>query len=249
MSQKHACTPCPLAIGLLLVLGLAAFARAEDGARYFCRWEPTGLYYEVAVEKTEDGKCFVRYTMDGTTEWAPQCRVGKVKIAVGDPVEVKWWKDKLYYRATITEVSGDNISVRWHEGGSVEETPISQIRVKLLHSDGRQVGEAVLGRWEANGYWYPGKIEEIRDGKYRVVYDAGDESWLSAEHVLPYLPTFYDKVEAKWSGDGLYYKGEITRRDGNKVRVQWEDGTSEERTMSHLRIAPGDLPTWRAEAR
>lgn len=155
---------------------------------------------------------------------------------------MKWWKDKLYYLATVTERSGDNITIRWDEGGTVEETPISQIRIKLIHPEGRQIGEVVIGRWAENGYWYPGKIEEIVEGKYRVVYDAGDESWLPAEHVLPYLPTYYDQVEAKWSRDGLYYKGEITRRDGNKVRVQWRDGTSEERTMSHLRMSRGDLP-------
>lgn len=232
--SKRACTSLLLVIALLI--GLAFPARAEEGLRWFCRWESDGQFYEVTVEKTENGQSFVRYTMDGTTEWAPQHRVGKFNVTAGDRVEVKWWKDKLYYPATVTGRSGDNITIRWEEGGTVGETPISQIRLKLLHPEGRQVGEAVLGRWEPNGYWYPGKITEIAGGKYRVVYDAGDESWLPAEQVLPYLPTFSDQVEAKWSRDGLYYKAEITRRDGPKVRVQWQDGTSEERNMSHLRM-------------
>ncbi|MGI8980294.1 MAG: tudor domain-containing protein [Pirellulaceae bacterium] len=230
MVQKEA------GISLLLLIGLAVSARADDGARWFCRWEPTGLCYEVTVEKTENGKSFVRYTMDGTTEWVPQYRLGQFNVDAGDSVEVKWWKDKLYYRATVTRRNGDNITIRWDDGGSVEETPISQIRIKLIHPEGRQVGEAVLGRWEPNGWWYPGKIEEIRDGKYRVVYDAGDESWLPAAQVLPYLPTFGDQVEAKWSRDGLYYKARLSHRDGHKVRVTWEDGTSEESTMDKLRM-------------
>ena len=235
MSQKHAC------LVLWLVVGMTVSARAADGERWFARWESDSLFYEVTVEKTEGDKSFVRYTMDGTTEWVPQHRLGKFTVSTGDAVEVKWWKDKKYYRATVTHRAADSITVRWQEGGAEEDTPISMIRLKLVHPAGRQVGERVLGRWEADGYWYPGKIDEFRDGKYHVVYDAGGESWLAAEQVLPHLPTFYDPVEAKWSRDGKYYKAQIARRDGDKVRVDWQDGTSEETTMDKLRVDADQL--------
>jgi hypothetical protein len=222
-------------LSLLLLIGMTCPVRAEDGMRMFCRWEPDGLFYEITVEKTENGKSFVRYTMDGTTEWVPDYRLGKLNIEVGDRLEARWWKDKLFYKATVTARDGDKLTIRYDDGTN-EETTISLVRLKLLIPHGRQVGEGVLGRWPKDGYWYTGKIQEIRDGKYRVVYDDGDESWLPAEHVLPYLPTFHDQVEAKWSKDGKFYKAKITYRNGDKVRVEWEDGTTEETTLRQLRV-------------
>jgi hypothetical protein len=230
MSPKHA------GLGLLLLLGMTLPIHADDGSRFFCRWEPDGLFYEIKVEKTQNDQSFVRYTMDGTTEWVPNWRLGKWNVAVGERVEAKWWKDKLFYQATVARRDGDNIRIRYTSDGSEEDTTISMLRLKLIHPEGRKVGEEALGRWAADGYWYTGKIQEIREGKYRVVFDDGDEAWLPAGHVLPYLPTFDDAVEAKWSRDGKFYKARIAKRDGHKVRVEWEDGTSEETTMRHLRV-------------
>ena len=101
---------------------------------------------------------------------------------------------------------------------------------------GADDGPHSFARWGPDGYSYPGVVKEIKGGKYRIHYDDGDKAWVEGRHVIPYLPTFGDRVEGDWLGKGKFYKGRITERKGKSVRIQYDDGDVETTTIARLRM-------------
>jgi len=76
--------------------------------------------------------------------------------------------------------------IRIKEGTKIKEKTIS-LYFNLDHpednTDSKEetprfdVGDLVEGRWEVDGIYYPGKIAEIDNKRYYVIYDDGDEGW------------------------------------------------------------------------
>jgi hypothetical protein len=92
----------------------------------------------------------------------------------------------------------------------------------------------VFGR-AADGFWYPGTVKEIKDGRYLIHFDDGDKDWVDEKHVFPYTPTYGDRVQGDWLGKGKFYPGKVIKRDGRKVRIEYDDGDVEDTTISNLR--------------
>ncbi len=223
----------PLA-ALLTVSVLAAAARADDGPQWFARWEPDGYSYPCTIEKDQDGKYYIRYS-DGTKEWAPTWRVGQYNVRVGDTVYGNWLNKGLYYEGQVTSRDGQKIHIVYTDGDE-EDTTIGLIRMKLNCPGARDVaGCRVFGRWSPDGYWYPGTVKEIKDGKYLIRFDDNDKAWLGEKEVVGYQPTFGDRVEGNWLGKGLFYAGKITKRLGEKIHILYDDGDEEDTTISYLR--------------
>ncbi len=224
---------------LLAVAAAAAPVRADDDdTRQFARWEADGFSYVCTIEKVQDGKCYVRYA-DGTEEWAPRWRVGPYNLKEGDDVQANWENKGLYYPGRVTSRHGDRIHIVYDDGDE-EDTTIARIRLKLAAPNGKEVGCRVFGRWAADGYWYPGTVKEVKDGKYLVHFDDTDEAWLKEKELVCYQPTWGDHVEGNWLGKGAFYPGKITRRRDEKVHIAYDDGDDEDTTISALRAAYDD---------
>ncbi|HVS34502.1 MAG TPA: agenet domain-containing protein [Gemmataceae bacterium] len=223
-----------IVLGALLAVSIAAApARAADGSITFARWEADGYCYPCTIEKEEDGKDYIRYT-DGTKEWAPAWRIGKANIRVGDTVYGNWLNKGLYYEGKVTSRDGDNIHILYTDGDE-EDTTIGLIRMKLECPDAKEVGCRVFGRWAPDGYWYPGTVKEKKDGKYLVRFDDSDKAWLDENEVAGYQPTFGDHIQGNWLGKGIFYSGRVAKRNGEKVRIEYDDGDVENTTISYLR--------------
>jgi len=222
-----------IVVALLAAAVAAACARAEDAPRWFARWEADGYSYPCTVVKDEDGKFFIRYT-DGAEEWAPHWRVGKANVRVGATVYGNWLNKGLYYEGTVTSRDGDRIHIVYTDGDE-EDTTIGLVRMKYECPDAKEVGCRVCGRWAPDGYWYPGTVKDIKDGKYLIRFDDNDKAWLDDSEIVGYQPTFGDHVEADWLGKGTFYGGKITKRNGEKVRIEYDDGDCEDTTISYLR--------------
>lgn len=50
------------------------------------------------------------------------------------------------------------------------------------------------------------------------------------------MPAIGTHVYANWLGRGSYYPGTITLREGEKVRIQYEDGDQETTNIGALRV-------------
>lgn len=223
---------------LAAVCWLSAFdmALADGNSRTFAIWEADGNSYPGTVEKTENGKSFVRFT-DGQTAWVPTWGCCEYEVRVGDTVYANYQNRGTYYRAAVTQRDGNNITVQYTDA-VVENTTIDAIRIKLK-SPYKEVGQPVMARWAPDGYWYPGVIKQITDGKYLITFDDGQQATLEEQYVLGYRPLFEDRVEAIWKGDGRYYKATVSKRDREQVYITFDDGDTEWTTISKLRVNYG----------
>jgi hypothetical protein len=69
-----------------------------------------------------------------------------------------------------------------------------------------------------------------------VLYYDGRRERLPATHVADWHVTIGDSVEADWLGRGGYWRGEIIKRNGQGVRVRYEDNSREDTTIPRLRV-------------
>ena len=95
-------------------------------------------------------------------------------------------------------------------------------------------GDRVLGQWQDN-LWYPARISEAVDGGYRVMFDDGDVSVLPAERIRKIDWAVGTNVQCNFKNAGLYYKGTITRMNGEMIHISYEDGDQEDATIGRCR--------------
>ena len=145
-----------------------------------------------------------------------------------------WLNKGLYYPGTVGSRDGDRIHINYDDGDE-EDTTIGLIRMKLEYTAAKEVGCRVFGRWAPDGYWYPGTVKEIKDGKYLIRFDDNDKAWLDDGEVVGYQPTFDDPIQGDWLGKGKFYSGKITKRKGENVHILYDDGDEEDTTLSYLR--------------
>ncbi|MFD2650718.1 tudor domain-containing protein [Brucella rhizosphaerae] len=89
------------------------------------------------------------------------------------------------------------------------------------------VGDWVLGNYKNAGFWFPGIIEALKDGKVTVRYDDGDRETVSISKVRPYNWAIGTKVECNYKGAGDWYSGKISSLAGEKIGIAYDDGDKE----------------------
>jgi hypothetical protein len=94
-----------------------------------------------------------------------------------------------------------------------------------------------FARWEADGYCYPVKIEKQKEGNVFVRYTDDVTEWAPAWRVGYYTVGVGDEVFGNWKNRGLYYRGKVTKRDGNDIHIQYDDGDEEDTTIDLIRIS------------
>ncbi len=96
-------------------------------------------------------------------------------------------------------------------------------------------GDWVHGNYQGSGYWFPGVVEKVHDGKVTVVYDDGDRETLNRGNVKPYDWKVGSKVECNFKGQGDWYAARITSLSGAKISLTYEDGDKETTTTGFCR--------------
>jgi hypothetical protein len=106
-----------------------------------------------------------------------------------------------------------------------------------------RAGNRALAFWDADGYWYPATIVSInKDGDIEIKYDDGDEEVTDAEFLEDLVVEVGDYVECLSADDNSYYEAEVLEVQGDRVKVGYEDDTSEWTTITNLRVP--DFDTW-----
>ncbi|MEB2845534.1 hypothetical protein GAO09_22650 [Rhizobiales bacterium RZME27] len=88
-------------------------------------------------------------------------------------------------------------------------------------------GDWVLGNYKGAGYWFPGIIDKIADGKVTIRYDDGDKETVAMGNVRPYNWAIGTKVECNFKGKGDWYSGTISSLAGEKIGINYDDGDKE----------------------
>jgi hypothetical protein len=101
-----------------------------------------------------------------------------------------------------------------------------------------QPGSRILATRLDDDYWYPGTVQQVEAARYLLQFDDGEERWTPEDQILPLEIEFGDRLLVRVPGGGSYAPGFVLRRDGEKINVQFEDGTDEQTSLGMVRVDP-----------
>src|SRR2546422_793220 len=99
-----------------------------------------------------------------------------------------------------------------------------------------EAGRRLFARWEPDGYSYPMTIEKRENGQSYVHYNDGTKEWTPDWRISSYNVQVGTVVYGNWLNRGLYYRGQVTRRNGNQIRIRYDDGDVEDTTIDLIRM-------------
>lgn len=90
-------------------------------------------------------------------------------------------------------------------------------------------GDWVLARWKSGTFWFPGVVQARNGDQITIAYDDGTRETLPAKLVKPYDWANGSRVECRWRGGGVWYRGKITgvSKDRTMIDVLYDDGDRE----------------------
>jgi hypothetical protein len=100
---------------------------------------------------------------------------------------------------------------------------------------GWKAGDRVLANWRGSGYWFPGVIREIQNGRVAIEYDDGEQALVDVGQLSPEDLRVGDQVDGRWKAGPYFWPGTITARTGNAVTIQYNDGDVENTTLAFVR--------------
>ncbi len=101
-----------------------------------------------------------------------------------------------------------------------------------------QIGARVLAGRAKDSFLYPATIRWLDGAKVAVDYDDGEQAWLSAGQVTPWQLEVGDRVFARLPVGRTYSPARITRIEGSKIHIEYDDGEPEWTSPGLLRILP-----------
>jgi hypothetical protein len=75
-----------------------------------------------------------------------------------------------------------------------------------------------------------------------VQFDDGDDEWTTPQRMVPDDLRVGDRVFGNWQKGGVYFPGKITKREGDKIHIQYDDGDQEDTTVAVARVMRPRMP-------
>lgn len=97
-------------------------------------------------------------------------------------------------------------------------------------------GDRVFAYWDDDDYFYPATILSIVEEDIHVRFDTGGEEWTQEEYLEEYAVSADEEVECKSAKDDQYYDVTVRSVDGDRVEVEFDDGTTEWTTLNRIRF-------------
>jgi hypothetical protein len=101
-----------------------------------------------------------------------------------------------------------------------------------------QPGNRILATRLDDDFWYPGTVQQSDGSRHLILFDDGEERWMPDDQVLPLLIEAGDRLFVRVPGGGSYAPCFVLRRDGEKINVQFDDGTDEQTSLGMMRVDP-----------
>jgi hypothetical protein len=96
-------------------------------------------------------------------------------------------------------------------------------------------GDRVLGRWPADGLWYPAKVQSVGPEGVEVAFDDGDVLTVPKSDLRRVDWKVGTQLQCNWKNQGKYFGGRIVSMSGETIEVTYDDGDSERITISRCR--------------
>jgi hypothetical protein len=108
-------------------------------------------------------------------------------------------------------------------------------------------GSRVLAVWPIEQiYWYPATVKVSTKQWVEVHYDDGHKARVKASEVMAIDIKAGSKVFARFKGGPYYQPAEVTEIKGEKIRLSYDDGGTEQTNISFVRVmrGPGADMSW-----
>lgn len=99
----------------------------------------------------------------------------------------------------------------------------------------QSVGDRVLGRWPADGLWYPARVQSVAGNAVELAFDDGDLTKVSRADVRLIDWAVSTRVQCNFRNQGKYFPARIARIDGEAIDIAYDDGDRETATISRCR--------------
>ncbi|MBL8063756.1 MAG: hypothetical protein JNK32_12085 [Anaerolineales bacterium] len=97
-------------------------------------------------------------------------------------------------------------------------------------------GDRVYAYWDEDDYFYPATILNISEEDIYIRFDTGEEEWTQEEYLEEYAVSADEEVECKSARDDQYYDVTVRSADGDRLEVEFDDGTTEWTTLNRIRF-------------
>src|SRR2546421_462820 len=106
-------------------------------------------------------------------------------------------------------------------------------------------GDRVLAPRAADPHLYPGIVQDADRTHAAVSFDDGEEARVPAAEARPLALAAGDRVLGRLPATRTYTPAVATRRDGDRLSVEFEDGGQEWTSLGMVRIDPKN---WKGQA-
>ena len=190
------------------------------------------------------------------TLWRPPAPPApKPRFQPGQTVECRWQYSFVWFPANVTQAELDRVEVEfddhsreWLSVDFVRETTgygSKGLPAPTPEMAALQPGDRVDCRWQAEKLWFPATVLERHGNRVHVKREGdGEEEWTAPGYCRPPAPdepepeppfAVGDYVDFRWLGSTAICKGWIMERQGDRLRIETEDGTEEWTTVGKCR--------------
>jgi hypothetical protein len=148
---------------------------------------------------------------------------------------------RIYTPARVLRVDGEVIDVELEDGTHEANQKISRARLWRCPVGTRPMdfaeGDRVLAQ-DIDGFIYPAEVLSMDGDKFVVSFLDGPERMLTPELLRPFTLRTGTPVQCRWKGGQAYFPGKITRMEGDRVHIDYDDGDREWTTVRLVRLVP-----------
>ena len=210
----------------------------QIGDRVFACW--FDLFWHTGTVLEVDGaEIRVLFDHGGVGSLSAQ-QVHAIELDEGDRVQVRWKAGNEFFPGKIARRDGDIVDIDYDDEDH-ETTLIRLVRVERddwlpdIAPTALAQGDRALAQW-FDGFWYPGIINGIEGKRVHILFDDNDQAHLTWDKIGKLEFNVGDRVLARWQGGPFYFPAEITKTQGERIHLHYEDGREEWSSIRLVRV-------------
>jgi hypothetical protein len=207
---------------------------------------PPGDFWYPGTVRHSDGRRFYVIFDDGEDALLTPDQLRPLALEVGNRVYARRGPGGNHEPGRIAERTGDRLLITFADGRQAR-VELGQVRVPTGAPEEPEeptpapaprrweVCDRVLACW-FDLDWYPGIVLAAEEDRVMVLFDTGSQVPVALDRVRRFALAVGDAVLCRRGAGPEFVAGEVTRLEGEKVQVRYDDGEEEWTSVRLLRL-------------